>query len=262
MITTETLETRVLSKAFEEASAPLPHGPQVSSVAAKEFLLAQSQAAEQPSYFVLNPARFAPVARAGGRELRERTGNPTWAKRGGGRTDRLVIDFGGEFPAYREYGDQAVSLLINRCDVELHRLCVSHLPKDTRKFLLDRFRFLLAAECRCVPLDLATVEAGLDLFAAFTLKFNCNANVANTVNDALIYATAIRHGLRLRTEDLLLARFAAEMHDAPCREFGGEATVDFSRPEAPARKVDRESKGYRNQGWSYSYRNRRAVSGT
>jgi hypothetical protein len=255
-------DTQILSKSFKGASEQLPRNSTVASVTAKEFLLAQTHDSGKPSYYVLHPAVYSHLVEAHLISPSGYFGNAKWAKRGSHQTDQLIIDFGKDFPPYREYSDQALSLIINDNGRDVYKLSIAHLPKVTQKYLMDRFQYLVDIECCCLPVNKGIVEVGLELFAGFTDKYTCKDNFKNTVNDVLIFATAVEHCAQLRTEDILLARFAAEMYDAPISEHGNEVLVDFSHPKKQKRKLSRDSKGYVNRGWSYSIRNHRAVTAT
>jgi predicted nucleic acid-binding protein len=256
------IDTQILSQTYNDAQHGRPASDKlIASVTAKEFLLAQSIESKRPSYYVLHPAMFA---RWGTEQVtlpNHRLARKD-AKKNIDRTDQIVIDFGGTFPPYREYSDQALTLVINGKQQGLYKLSIAPLPNKTQRFLWDRFRFLLDADYRCLAANAAIVEIGLDLFSHFIARHNCKQHVSNTINDLLIAATAIHHGLRLRTRDKLLGRFSAEIQKAQFEEQEDELVVDFSRPDINDRKCSRESKEYVNRGWSYSVRNQRSVSGS
>jgi hypothetical protein len=255
------IDTQILSRAFNGTLPLRPGHAKIASTTAKEFLLAQTRGTGKPLYYVLHPLIYSRTAHMRLLRQPEHIGNPKWAKMGSHRTDQLTIDFGGQFPAYREYSDQALALALNRNERELYKWSISHLSKYRRKYLIDRFGFLLDSSLECLSISDAVVDKALELFLAFTENYNCKNNVANTVNDILIVATAITHTMRFRTEDALLARFAAAVYNAPVQETDADLIIDFSKPTKNSRRLKRDSKGYVNRGWSYAIRNQREVGG-
>ena len=182
------MDTQVLSKGFQDGidQQALP-APIIASPTAKEFLLAQSLNGEKPLYFVLHPAIYDHLAETGNIRGFEHYGNHKWAKFGSRRTDEIIFDLGKDYPSYREYGDQALALLINDKKEDIFKLSISHLPKYRQKYLFDRWRYIVGNELFCLPLNDDTVKVGLTMFSQFLEKHSPKASVANTVLDMLIF---------------------------------------------------------------------------
>lgn len=258
------IDTQVLSHWFKGTETrPSAQEISISAITANEFLLAQPQDADRPDYYVLHPAKYSHLVIAEpGHLAPDLIGNPKWAKRGDRRTDHIVVDFGNQFPPYREFGCEAISEIVNKELPKLYKMSIAHLPKDKQKYLRKRLRFILDSDVSCYPLNATTIDTGLTLFSDFTSQYSCKKNVRNTLNDIFILATAITRGVPLDTHDSLLNRFAADHFSAPIEKDADRIVIDFSTEESRDNTRSRESKGYINRGWSYSVRNNREVKGT
>jgi hypothetical protein len=258
------IDTPVLSYRFKEIENDVHEGSRaISSITANEFLLAQPRDLKQPDYYILHPARYLhlPNSEEGDFGIPEHFGNPKWAKLGACRTDQVIIDFGSEFSAYREFGNEAIAEIINKKHYGIYKISVSHLSKHKQKYLKKRLKYILDNNYRCYSLTRATIKIGLTLFSEFAAKHNCKGNIRNTINDILILATAVDRQKQFRTYDNVLHRFAAEYYEASTYQNEDELIIDFSEETTESRK-SKESKGYINRGWSYSVRNNREVQGT
>jgi hypothetical protein len=258
----ELIDTQVLSIAFQQgASGPSLPSKIIASPTAKELLLAQSLNSEKPLYYVLHPAIYDHLAEAGEITEFEHYGNAKWARGGNRRTDDISFYLGNNYPTYREYGDQALAILINEKKERTFKLSISHLPKYRQKYLMERWKYLVKNDFTCLPLNDQTVNTGLSMFSQFLEKHSPKASVANTVLDMMIFATAFENRLKLHTRDKLLASFASEYAGAPVTGEGDEIVVDFTTEEVKHRRESTDSKGYVNRGWSYAIRNQKNVSG-
>jgi len=254
------VDTQVLSYCFKNVGYNI-HNQKfaISSITANEFLLAQSPSSDRPDYYVIHPAIYSHLLHSEGTPfwVRSHLGNAKWARMGTQRTDQVIIDFGNQFLPYREFGNEAISEIINNKYIELYQISIPHLSKEKQKYLKKRLKYILDNNYHCYSLNRLTIEQALELFSHFIAKHNCKNNVRNTVNDILILATAIEGGKKLLTDDNLLNRFAAEYYDAPIKRDANELLIDFSGKPTVERKKNRESKGYINRGWSYSLHNNR-----
>ncbi|HEY9670190.1 MAG TPA: hypothetical protein V6D11_01930 [Waterburya sp.] len=258
------VDTQVLSYCFKQVGYNIQNqNLAISAITANEFLLAQPQSSERPDYYVIHPTKYSHLLYSEGIPfwVRSHFGNSKGARMGTRRTDQVIIDFGNQFPPYREFGNEAISEIINAKHLELYNVSISHLSKGKQKYLKKRMKYILDNNYHCYSLNRLTIEQALDLFSRFIAEHNCKGNVRNTVNDILILATAIERGKLLLTHDNLLNRFAAEYYNAPIQRDKNELLIDFSGEPTGERKKNKESKGYINRGWSYSVRNNRAVQG-
>jgi predicted nucleic acid-binding protein len=247
------VDTQILSYRFKGIDKDI-HSKTwaISSITANEFLETQPKDSKKPDYYIIHPARYPHLF-----DILD----AKCAKMGEHRTDQVIIDFGNQFPAYREFGNEAISEIINQKKFETYKLSISHFPKQKQKDRLKKLMYILDNDYQCYSLTKSALEEGLSLFSQFTSKHNCKANIRNTVNDILILATAIDRKKVLLTHDKLLNRFAAEYYEVPIEQDKNELLIDFSK-KAVDQSKNRESKGYINSGWSYAVRNNRAAPET
>lgn len=254
------VDTQILSYRFKGVEKYIHNGVfALSSITANEFLVAQPKNAEQPDYYIIHPARYSHhlYAKGSGFGVPEHFGNPKWARMGARRTDQVIIDFGNQFSAYREFGNEAISEIINKKKLGIYKISIAHLPKQKQKWLLRRLKYILDSDYYCYSLTKSAVDKALSLFSEFVSEHNCKGNVRNTINDLLILSTAIDREKKFLTNDNLLNRFAADYYKAPAHKDEDQLLIDFSEKQVEKRE-NRESKGYINNGWSYALRNNRA----
>ena len=114
---------------------------------------------------------------------------------------------------------------------------------------MRRFKFVIGAPLRCVPLCIHDVQLGFALLEHLTEGYEPKKNFQNTWNDILILATAINRAATLVTEDTLLSRFAADSfhaHTQPREKF---IAVSFPGAVTEPARGSLESKGYVNTSW-------------
>ena len=99
--------------------------------------------------------------------------SPKWAKMGARRTDRIIIGFGNQFSAYREFGNEAISEIINDNKLEILKLVLLSLPKQKQKYLLRRCKYIFDSGYYCYPLTKSGVDKALSLFLEFVSEHNC-----------------------------------------------------------------------------------------
>ena len=254
------VDTQVLSYRFKGSEKEVQgNSLAISSITASEFLEAQPKESKQPDYYIIHPARYPYFLHVEGSSfsIADHFGNPKWAKMGTRRTDQMIIDFGHQFSAYREYGNEAISEIINENKLEFYKLSISHLPKEKQKYLLKRMNYILDSGYYCYALTKTVVDNALNLFSEFVSQHNCKGNIRNSVNDILILSTAIDREKKLLTRDNLLNRFAAEYYEVAVYKDNDEILIDFSE-DIIKEKRSRESKEYINKGWSYAISQNRA----
>lgn len=249
------VDTQIVSYCFSGHWKPEhAKGIEISSVTASEFLLFQTRENGKADYYVVNPERYGRFhAEALLSTYHKHAGNAKWAKMGARRTDSLVIDFSSQYQAYRMFGNDAISSIINNKNIEAFKLSISHLDKLKQKQLKNKIEYIFDNEMYCHRVNDAACDIGMKLLEKFEQHITPKENIKNTINDLLILATAIEKGKELHTKDKVLANFAAEEYLAKTTESRDSVIVDFSREYLPERKVNQESKGYINKGWAYSF---------
>ncbi|MFM7364687.1 MAG: hypothetical protein ACKO11_09360 [Cuspidothrix sp.] len=119
------IDTQILSYRFKGVDTGLNDTKlAIASITANEFLIAQSKESKQPDHYVIHPAKYSHLLEYNVNTL-ENFSNPKSAKLGAHRTDQVIIDFGNQFSAYREFGNEAISKIINdkKIDIYKHSFC-------------------------------------------------------------------------------------------------------------------------------------------
>jgi hypothetical protein len=227
---------------------------EISSVTASEFLLFHTREDNNVDYYVINPNRYGTrhsldLVKA----YSEHAKNNKWAKMGARRTDSVIIDFSKDYQPYRMFGNEAIASIINDKHLDAFKLSILHLDKGIQKKLKNKMEFILDNNMICHRLNDAICDVGMTLLVSFQKHLTPKANIKNTVNDILILSTAINREKTLLTEDKVLGKFAASEFSAKFVEKEESMIVDFSSPQETKTKLSRESKGYINRGWAYSF---------
>ncbi len=248
------IDTQIVSAHFKGGIEKIP-GKMISSITANEFLWVYSKEGNSPNYYILNPTKFcryhSPLLRPTG--ILEHFNNAKWAKLGARRTDQVIIDFNNQFQSYVEYGSEAVAKIINNRITQVYDLSIAHIEKRKKRYLKQRMSYLLDFGYECAPINEFIVETTARIFSIFTEQYAFKGNIRNSINDLLILSTAIDRKVNLLTKDNLLNRFAAEVYKAPVKKHGESIEINFTTQMPKVKKNNKESKGYINRGWSYSF---------
>lgn len=253
------IDTQILLMQFKRGDMLKLPGKCIASITANEFLWVHRE-----NYYIIHPAHLSGMRGfAHSVSLFRGLKNKRGAKMLSNYTDQLIIDFNNRFPPYREYGLQAVASIINESNLPAFELSIIHVEKKKRKCLRKRIRFLINSGYNCIPPNPPTISVAMDLFFKFTEqhKYNCKKEIRNSINDIIILATAVERRMRLISKDNLLNRFAAKECHATLKGIDGRLDIDFTVSGNVKRKKTLESKGYINQGWSYSIWNGKSVYG-
>lgn len=237
----EILDTQIISYAFKNTYEGKVSRKYIASITAKEFLLVQNPEKAKVNYYVPLPQRFTDSIR-----------DHPFSK---DSSDRIVLEFGRDYPTISEFGNLAITDMINLGRKSLFNEALRFLSKEMRKTILRRFDFLLEQEIRCVPLSRDATEIGMSLFYEFASQYNIKQNPRNTIYDILILATTIASSATLTTQDSLLNRFSSEYFQGDITENAGILSIEFGKPVDSGRRKSQESKGYINKGWRASLKN-------
>ena len=249
------LDTQIISYCYSgHWKSDKAKSSEIPAITAAEFLLFHTRETGKVDYYVINPERYGSRHSA---EListySEHAGNLKWAKLGARRTDSIIIDFSSDFRPYRIFGNYSITSIINEKNLEAFKLSISHLDKNKQKNLKKKMEFLLDHEVRCHCLNENTCDIGLELFIKFQEHITPKENIKNTINDLLILSTAIDRQMPIQTMDKVLGEFAAKEYSGKVISDSESLMVDFSAESDSKMKKNRESKGYINRGWSYSF---------
>jgi hypothetical protein len=242
------VDTQIISYAFKGRSGL--RDVRISSVVAHEFLETYDPASRTNAKYYI---RYDPKRAPGFRHEIPSDHKPALG-------ERIVYDFGNEYPSLVEHGSHTMAALLNDRNEQAFADIIWSLDKAVQKRLRRRFAFLCGTIDDCTPLGRETAELGLSLLAKFTEKHNIKGNVRNSVNDIMILAAAVAGGEQLLTADHVLNRFAAEVCGATLSPHGGDfLDISFGPVSKIASRANLESKGYVNRGWQVAERARRSA---
>ncbi|HEV2606202.1 MAG TPA: hypothetical protein VGU24_21345 [Microvirga sp.] len=237
------IDTQILSYAFKGAGPPIT-GARIATVVANEFLeVYDAGSTTNFRYYI----RYLSTSRGSAVSEAPSTRKPK-------ANERLLFDFGTDYPALVEHGPRATAAIINDRNEPAYAAIVSSLEKETQKKLKRRFTFLCAEVSECVALSKETAELGAQLLDLYTQQETLKRSFRNSVNDMMILATALSCREVFHTQDGPLARFVARLKGASVTPTGPRTiAVDFSRAAPMSRGVLRESKGYIHRGWRIAH---------
>lgn len=250
------LDTQIISYCYSGHWKPeKAKSAEISAVTAAEFLLFHTRENGNVDYYVINPERYGSGHSTSLiSAYSEYAGNLKWAKMGARRTDSIIIDFSSEFQPYRIFGNYSITSIINERNIEAFKLSTSHLDKGRQKNLKKKIEFIFDNNIFCHSLNEKCCDIALELFFKFKKNITPKDNIKNTVNDLLILSTAVDRKMPILTMDKVLGRFAAQEYSGEILTDSEVITIDFSIEEDSKHSRNRESKGYINWGWSYSFR--------
>lgn len=223
-------------------------GSQISSVVALEFLNVMEKGCNRakmyPTKLMINHPSLHTHPRL------KRKGCST-GKLGYHITDKLIIDFNGEFDSIVIYSNEAISQLINQKDINglLFFASFSLCKKDFRLFR-KKVQFLIDSNLSVVPLTQEIVDTMHHIYEESKGSYNVKANYRNSFMDLLILATAITYKKQLYTLDKELQKLAElfcyyDVESDFSHEISG---TDCS--ERIAKKTSRQdNKGFINNKW-------------
>jgi hypothetical protein len=219
----------------------------ISSTTAQELLLMQGGSPTRNNYYLPRLVTDEEGWPAVGHYVRSLSGRH---RRFAGKssTDRLVLDFGPDYPTVVEYSHRTLADALNDGNYELIEGMAQALRPDRHRVVVRRLRFHCAHNITCVPLSRKSTENGLRLFHAFVANFELKGRFRNSLNDILTLAIAEANSSSLHTNDQLLGKFAMAYADVPVNRKEERITIDFAPTTSP-RRQSRGLKGYVNCGW-------------
>ena len=233
------IDTQIISYAYKGTGESDVRSAEMSSVAIKEFLATYNPENNKDHFYVPANGVIARCPDLLG-QLSSRSQMNSSA-----RTDRLILDFGVDFPVLVEYGSVAIARMVNMKNLSLLRESVAHMPKEDRRAVRKKFEFVCDNEIRCVALNKYAAITALEVFTLFLERHQPKNFFRNTANDILILSTAISAEARFETLDSALSRRACSTLAARKELKGSRLTLDFSRTSNTS-KHSLESKRYIN----------------
>lgn len=238
------LDTQILSYAYKGRAIAID-GAKISSVTAHEFFEIYDRGSlTRFRYYIKYLRGHYHSARPRSSPAEEKTG----------RLERIYLDFGSDHPKVIEFNSHATAAIINDRNIPAFAGVTSTLSRRRKKKLRSQFAFLCNQRIACIPLQAATAELGAQLLWKFSQTNNIKAGdegkFRNSINDMMILATAITAREQLRTDDKLLAQFAATLPHAQLKELDADMVeITFRQDSVTDAFHAQESKGYVNRGW-------------
>jgi hypothetical protein len=168
------VDTQIVSYCFSGHWKPEhAKGIEISSVTASEFLLFQTRENGKADYYVINPERYGRFhTEALLSTYSEHAGNVKWGKMGSRRSDSLIIDFSSQYQAYRMYGNDAISSIINNKNLEAFKLSILHLEKSRQKKLRKKIEYVFDNNMHCLSVNESVCNIGMKLLEKFERHIN------------------------------------------------------------------------------------------
>jgi len=242
----EFIDTQILSYKFKgnkELFDGNIHGRYISSVVALEFLGIMVKNENKASMYPARLRGFHPIS-VSGIKRRKKGFEP-----GKQMTDKLIIDFNGEFDSIVIFSNEAISNLINAREIDtlLMFASMSLEKEDYRKFR-DRIQFLIDNEITVVPITKSVVNRMQRIYALIKEDYNVKDNYRNSFMDLLILSTAFEWGGMLITKDKELNKVIKKCcdHIEIIECFKGISSV-FCTEKVEEHKVSNDHTGYVNQ---------------
>lgn len=166
-------------------------------------------------------------------------------------TDKLIIDFNGEFDSIVIYSNEAISHLINEKELDALLLFAKNsLDKEDFKRFRKRAQFLINNNIKVVPITQETVAKMQCIYEDIKDEYNVKKNYRNSFMDLLILATAVENKERLISQDKELNKVLRK-----CCEYLNISTyakgiycIDYSDKRIE-KDVKNDNKGYINNSW-------------
>lgn len=254
----EFLDTQIISYKFKNNTELFDgeiKGRQISSIVALEFLgimiknenRAKMYPIKLKGFHSIMP--FAVEDRKKGFELGKKS------------TDKLIIDFNGEFDSIVIYSNEAISYLINEKDLDTLLLFARNsLDKEDYKRFRERAQFLINNEITVVPVTQETVIKMQYIYEDIKTDYNVKDNYRNSFMDLLILATAVEKKERLISQDKELNKALKK-----CCEYlnistyaKGISSINFNDKHIE-KDVKNDNKGYINNSWCIMIKKRKIV---
>ncbi|MGN0707756.1 MAG: PIN domain-containing protein [Faecalibacterium sp.] len=255
----EFIDTQIISYKFNGRKNLFDgdiHGRKISSIVALEFLglMVKSENRARMYPFVLaknhSPLPVQVPHRTKGREL------------GIGCTDRMIIDFNGDFDSIIIFSNEAISRLINKKDLStLLFFAKSSLDKFSYKQFRRKVEFLINNDIVVVPLSQESVNTMHRIYEMIKDNYNVKSNYRNSIMDLLILSTAIENEEPLITLDKELNKVLEkccpdiEISNSP----NGLARITYLN-KSNKKSNENGNKGYTNNGWRVMLQKNRDIT--
>lgn len=245
------LDTQEIVGLIREGKSP-PYGSDIfiTSTTAQELFRLRIKGSGKPAYWIpaLQKVNQAPLKnRRDWRVLVKEYAQwgPAYRDR---HHDRLVIDFGRDYPAIAETGHKSIAKIINERKGWLFPMCAEASGLKFSREMRARVEYIEDHGIRCKALVDEAVDIALPMFHAFAREYEMKSDSRNSLNDIFILSVSSYWKAPLLTRDRLLARFSQDYLEAKLEDVEECQKIELPRTPSKVRKM-RESKGYVNKNW-------------
>lgn len=254
----EFIDTQIISYKFKNNKELFDgdiKGKQISSIVALEFLGILTKNENRAKMYPIKLRGFYPTTpfimahRKKGFELGRKS------------TDKIIIDFNGEFDSIVIYSNEAISYLINGKYLDVLLLFAKNtLDKEDFKRFRERAQFLIDNEIIVVPITQETVSTMQCIYENIKNEYNVKDNYRNSFMDLLIVATAVEKKERLISQDKELNKALKK-----CCEYlnistyeKGISSIDYCDRNLEKR-IGSDNKDYINNSWRIMTKKRKTI---
>jgi hypothetical protein len=170
--------------------------------------------------------------------------HPRIFKRSSGQ---IQFYFHNEYPTVFEYNSNGLATAVNDARFDAIGLAIEPLSRREKQRIRLIWSFLVENGVRCQPIGTSIAGHAMNLVAFVGARYTFKPNFRNSLNDLIVFATALQLGLEVATADKLLARIIAEYAGVSTVEGDDVVRLSF----AGAQEQEREPKQtYKNRGWA------------
>lgn len=171
-------------------------------------------------------------------------------------TDKLVIDFNGEFDSIVIYSNEAISHLINEKDLDTLLLFAQlSLDKEEYKKFRERAQFLVDNNMVVVPITREIVNRMYGIYEDIKHDYNVKDNYRNSFMDLLIVATAVEKREKIISKDKELNKVLKKRCGYLNVSIYAEGITCIHYQESNGKnEMKNDNKGYVNNSWKVMIR--------
>lgn len=165
-------------------------------------------------------------------------------------SDQIVLELGSQFGRVIEFGSIALSEIIRTKNITSVYISIRHLSKRKQKQIIKKIKYLLDQEIVCTPINQEIIDITKEILYQLPKNINLKANFHNSLNDLLIYSTALCNHEELYSKDKLLIHEIAKIKPASIAYIDSNfLQISFTNLNPDTEKSNSESRGYINRSW-------------
>ena len=134
--------------------------------------------------------------------------HPRVFKRSSGRIEFYFRD---EYPTVFEYNSLGLAAAVNNACFDAISLAIEPLSRREKQRIRSIWSFLVDNRVSCKPLGASIASQAMNLVSFAGARYAFKPNFRNSLNDLIVFATALQHCLEVTTADKLLARSLPNM---------------------------------------------------